>query len=122
MQLDGFTSSVKVITKAIMKIFDSNVNKQLMIRRINIAADRVIRKEKADELLKVEQFDLFSDPEEVIQDKQSEKIEAKKEEDLAKAILDIRHRFGKNSVLKGTNFEEGATGIQRNSQIGGHKE
>ena len=121
-QLDGFTSSVKVITKAIMKIFDSNVNKQLMIRRINIAADRVIRKEKADELLKVEQFDLFSDPEEVIKDKQSEKIEAKKEEDLAKAILDIRHRFGKNSVLKGTNFEEGATGIQRNSQIGGHKE
>ena len=45
-----------------------------------------------------------------------------KEENLARAILDIKHRFGKNMILKGTNFEDGATGRQRNEQIGGHKE
>ena len=50
-----------------------------------------------------------------------ENNELEKEEKLQKALLNIKHRFGKNSVLKGTNYEEGATGIDRNEQVGGHK-
>ena len=53
--------------------------------------------------------------------KEIDKIAEKKEEDLAKAILNIKHRFGKNAILKGMNLEEGATTIDRNRQIGGHK-
>ena len=71
---------------------------------------------------KREQFSLFSDPDDTLEERKREEKEEKKEESLQHAILDIKRRFGKNSVLKGTNFEEGATGRQRNEQIGGHRE
>ena len=57
----------------------------------------------------------------IIRYDEQERKEEKKEEDLAKAIISIKQRFGKNSILKGTNFEEGATGKERNNQIGGHR-
>ncbi|MBR3264566.1 MAG: hypothetical protein IKI61_06700, partial [Erysipelotrichaceae bacterium] len=62
------------------------------------------------------------DAEAIEKQEEQNAINEKKEEDLAKAILRIKQRFGKNMVLKGTNFEEGATGKSRNEQIGGHKE
>jgi DNA polymerase V len=36
-------------------------------------------------------------------------------------MLSIKQKYGKNSILKGMNFEEGATAVDRNMQIGGHK-
>ena len=45
----------------------------------------------------------------------------KKEHQLQKAILGIKDRYGKNAILKGMNFREGATTIERNEQVGGHK-
>ena len=116
------TSSVKVIKDAIMKIYDATVDPSLLIRRVNINCYHVFSKKKAEEMVRVEQFDLFHDPLKVEEEIEKEKENEKKEEDLARALLNIKQRFGKNSVLKGTNFEEGATGKQRNEQIGGHRE
>ena len=121
MGLRNFTSSVSIIKEALLYIYDETVNKNLKIRRINISFGRVVPKSKVENKIKVEQFDLFTDPEVIIRyDEQERKVE-KKEEDLAKAIISIKQRFGKNSILKGTNFEEGATGKERNNQIGGHR-
>ena len=121
MTLRNFTSSVSVIKEALLYIYDETVNKNLKIRRINISFGRVVPKSRIENSIKVEQFDLFSDPEAIIRYDEQERKTEKKEEDLAKAIISIKQRFGKNSILKGTNFEEGATGKERNNQIGGHR-
>ena len=105
-----------------MTIFKTIVDKRLLIRRINVMATRVMPKSKVKDNVRVEQFSLFSDPEKIEKQMEKQRIEEKKDEDLAKAILNIKQRFGKNAILKGTNFEEGATGKQRNEQIGGHRE
>ena len=89
---------------------------------ININADRVVLKRLAEASEKREQFSLFSDPDQELEARKEAEEREKKEDSLQHAILDIKRRFGKNSVLKGTNFEEGATGRQRNEQIGGHRE
>ena len=68
-----------------------------------------------------EQLDLFTDYAALEEQHQHEKEEFDRERKLQQAVLDIKKRYGKNAVLRGMNFEEGATAIQRNSQIGGHK-
>ncbi len=122
LSLKSFTSSVSLIKEALLYIYDQTVNRNLKIRRINITFGRVVPKSKIDSTIKVQQFDLFSDPEKIIRYEEMEKIQEQKEEDLAKAIISIKNRFGKNAILKGTNLEEGATGKQRNEQIGGHRQ
>ena len=122
MSLKNFTSSVSVIKEALLYIYDETVNRSLKIRRINITFGRVLPKSKVERSVKVEQFDLFSDPEAIVRYEEMEKKQEQKEEDLAKAIIDIKNRFGRNAILKGTNFEEGATGKERNNQIGGHRQ
>ena len=111
-----------MISDAILSIFKQTVDKSLLIRRINVTATRVVPKSSVKDKVRVEQFSLFADPESTEKRLSEEKIAEKKEEDLAKAILNIKHRFGKNAILKGTNYEEGATGKERNEQIGGHRE
>ena len=67
-----------------------------------------------------EQLDLFTDYSE--KKKLEEKEAAReKEKKLQQALLSIKHKFGKNAVLKGVSLEEGATAKDRNNQIGGHK-
>ena len=122
MMLENPTSSVRIITDAMMAIYEQTVDPRLMIRRINVTATRIYPKSSVKDKVYVEQFSLFSDPEEDAKRRNKQRENEKKEEDLAKALLDIKHRFGKNAVLKGTNFEEGATGKLRNEQIGGHRE
>ena len=68
-----------------------------------------------------EQLDLFTDYSALQKQKELENQELEREKRLQKAMLDIKKKFGKNAILKGTNLEEGATTIQRNHQIGGHK-
>ncbi|HIT90942.1 MAG TPA: hypothetical protein IAC41_11070 [Candidatus Merdenecus merdavium] len=48
-------------------------------------------------------------------------MELKREKQIQKAVLDVKKKYGKNAILKGMNFREGATAVQRNRQIGGHK-
>ena len=120
--LGRFSSSSRVIMKAMMQIYEQTVDKSLLIRRINICANRIVAKDLVKNMTTIEQFDLFSDPEQIEKAHQREKQQEEKDEKLAKAMLNIKQRFGKNAVLKGTNFEEGATGQQRNEQIGGHRQ
>ena len=47
---------------------------------------------------------------------------SRKERQTNEAILAIKKRYGKNAILKGLNFEKGATGRERNAQIGGHRQ
>ena len=105
--LPGATSSTTLIMKAAMELFDRIIDPSLMVRRIYVVASHVLPEEKADGL----QLDLFDEA----------PVDLARERRQQEAILEIRRRFGKNAILKGMNFEEGATTRDRNNQIGGHK-
>ena len=105
-RLDNPTSSTRLITEAMMGIFDRVVDPSLQVRRIYVIAAQVIPEEKVEGV----QLNLFEEP-----------VDTDKERSRQEAILAIRRKFGKNAILKGMNFEEGATGRERNQQIGGHK-
>lgn len=120
--LDRQTSSTTLIMTAVEKLFDSIVNKDLLVRRLNITTNHVIpesRVKKQDD--KMVQLDLFADYETLAKQKKEEEERLAKERRMQEALLAIKKQFGKNSILKGLNFEEGATAKDRNEQIGGHK-
>jgi DNA polymerase V len=100
-----------------MQLYDRIIDKRLLARRVNITANNVISEERAEKENSSEQINLFTDYKK-IEEKQNKE---KKERNLQKSILDIKKKYGKNAILKGMNFEEGATTIERNGQIGGHK-
>ena len=66
-------------------------------------------------------MDLFADNDTLIKKREKEKKELARERRMQETILNIKQRFGKNSLLRGLNFEEGSTARERNKQIGGHK-
>ena len=115
------TSSTKEIMQAVEALFDRIVNPDLLVRRINIVADRVISESDVAEKVSFEQLDLFTDYKALEEERKIEQKEREKEKRMQHAILDIQKKFGKNAVLKGMNFEEGAMTRERNGQIGGHK-
>lgn len=117
--LSRHTSSTKLIVSATLDLFDEIVNRSLMVRRITISANHVVKDGGQDEATP-EQLTLFTTPEEVKQ-RQAEKSALEKERKIQGAILGIQEKFGKNALLKGLNFEEGATTRERNGQIGGHR-
>lgn len=119
--LNEYTSSTKAILQAVTSLFDEIVDEQLLIRRINISANRLIPESKAAKKVQYEQMNLFTSYD--VQKKQQERKEKEqqREKNLQKAMLDIKKRYGKNAVLRGMNLEEGATARDRNGQIGGHK-
>ena len=119
--LSGPTSSTKEIMQAVESLFDRIVNPNLLVRRVNVVADRVIPEKDVVEKSSFEQLDLFTDYEALENERKLEKKEREKEKRMQHAVLDIQKKFGKNAVLKGMNFEEGATTRERNGQIGGHK-
>ncbi len=110
--LDCHTSSTKLIMEAVTGLYDKIVDKSLLIRRVNITANNVI--DENDINKGYVQLDLFES------DKKNVLLE--KEKSIQKAMIKIKKQFGKNAVLKGMNFQEGATAIERNGQIGGHRE
>ncbi|MDO4500043.1 MAG: DNA methylase [Erysipelotrichaceae bacterium] len=119
--LGEYCSSGELITKKTLELFDRIVNKQLMVRRVNISANHLIREcEVKDEPLIV-QTNLFEDNalKEAEYKKHKEKL--KKEKDMQKALIKIQKKYGKNAVVRANSLEEGATTLERNSQIGGHK-
>ena len=115
------TSSTKIIMKAVEELFDRMINWYLLVRRVNIVAARVIPESEAPEISNFEQMDLFIDYEALEKEHLQEKKEREKERRIQHAVLDIQKKFGKNAILKGMNFEEGAMTRERNGQIGGHK-
>jgi DNA polymerase V len=97
------SSSTKKITSAVMELYDRIVSKELMVRRVTLCANHLVEE-------RYEQYDLFTDP-----------AEQAKERKIQEAMLSIKKKYGKNAILKGINFEDGATTKERNNQIGGHK-
>ncbi len=121
-----YTMTSAVIIETAMKIFDRIASDGLFVRRVNIVANHVIPPERIPEKDEsYEQMDLFSmipsktGPEN--RDAALEKERLEKEKAIQKAVLEIKSRYGGNAVLKGTNFMEGATGRERNEQVGGHR-
>lgn len=108
--LDTPTSSLKEITTAVSSLYDRIIDKKLLVRRLTLTATKVMSKEGQV----YQQLDLFTDYEAL-------KKEQEKERRLQKSILDIKKKYGKNAVLRGLSYEEGATTRTRNGQIGGHK-
>ncbi len=115
------TSSTKLITDAVMELFDSIVNPDLLVRRLNLAAYRVTAERDVPQEQGPRQLDLFMDYEAEEKRKEEEDAALEREKRKQQAVLCIRKKYGKNAILKGMNFEEGATAIDRNGQIGGHK-
>lgn len=114
------TSSTKYITEVTMRLFDRIVDEKLLVRRMNITATHVVPESEIKES-GYEQLDLFTDYTAREQEKRKEEAFLAKEKKRQKAVLGIKDKYGKNAILKGTNFEEGATTIERNGQVGGHK-
>lgn len=120
--LDGHTSSTKKIMCATTELFDRIVDKNLLVRRLNITANHVVP--EADAPVKnggYEQLDLFTDFTALEAQRKREKAELDREKKMQQAMLIIKKKYGKNAILKGMNLEEGATAKDRNEQIGGHK-
>ena len=103
-RLDNPTNLGSQLIKAAATLFDQITDKTLTVRRITITANRVVKDEG------IFQVDLFTD---------TSKLE--KEKKLQDVMLGIKKKFGKNAVLKGTNYLDGATMRERNKTIGGHK-
>ena len=116
-----YTSSVKQITDKMLELYDRLVDSKLMVRRLNMSANRVILEKDIVKNQGMEQMSLFVDYEaEEAKAKEQEQILAK-EKQMVQAVIDIKKKFGKNAILKGSSLMEGATAKERNNQIGGHK-
>ena len=116
-----YTSSSKLITESVLKLYDEIIDKNLLARRVNIVACRVVSESSLKEEKPFQQLNFFEDFAENEEKLAKEKAAFDKEKRQQKAIAEIKKRYGKNSILKGMNFEECGTTKDRNEQIGGHK-
>ena len=119
--LERQTSSTRLITDAVMGLYDRVVDPKLLVRRINLTATHVVEERMVSEKETFEQLDLFTDYEAELKRREEENAALEREKRMQQAVLSIKKKFGKNAILKGMNLEEGATTVDRNNQIGGHK-
>ena len=110
-------SSTVRITQAVMELYDRIVDPALLIRRINISANHLVPDSLEEKAEQAEQLDLFSDS----QSREEEDALLQREKRRQQAVIHIKKKYGKNAIVKGMNLEEGATAMDRNRQIGGHK-
>ena len=103
-----------------MEIFDRVVSPDLLVRRITISANHVLDEKAVSQAPAYEQMDLFTSAAEM-QKRQEDAAALEREKKMQKALLAIKKKYGKNAILKGMSYEEGATGRDRNRQIGGHR-
>ena len=119
--LEQPTSSSRLITKATLAIYDRVVNRDLLVRRLNLALNHVRDESLTAIHREAEQLDLFTDYEALERERRQEADRLARERRIQEAQIEIKRRFGKNAILKGLSFEEGATARERNAQIGGHR-
>ncbi len=98
------TNSVREVMSAMLASFDAGTDHRLLFRRLSVCANEVT------EDCGVFQLDLFTDYE-----------AADREKRIQGAMLEVRKKYGPNAVFRGTNMLEGATSLERNRQIGGHR-
>ncbi len=116
------TSSARNITDAVLDVYDTKVNPKLSIRRLTITANRLVGEDTAQQEPETPvQFNLFDNVEVQEQRLREEEAKLKRERKIQEAMLDIKKKFGKNAILNGGSYLEGATAKERNKQIGGHK-
>ena len=113
-----YTSSTRLIMEKTLDLFERIVDKKLLVRRLTITANHLLPDSEVQASSCVEQLSLFDDPADI--EKRGEDEEREKK--MQRAVLDIKNRFGPNAILKGTSYQEAATGIERNKSIGGHHE
>lgn len=115
------TSSTQIIMDAVMDLYDKIINPRLLIRRVTVTANHLVDESQARKTQQFTQLDLFTDYAALEREKKEEEERLSKERKLQEAMLSVKKKFGKNAILKGMNLQEGATTIERNRQIGGHK-
>lgn len=115
------TASITLITHAFTELYDRIVDSRLLTRRIMMTACNVLPESEAHNEFAFDQISLFSDFTTLKERSEKEKVQLEKERNLQKTLLEIKRKYGKNKILKLNNFEDGATMIQRNEQIGGHR-
>lgn len=113
-----FTSSTKILVDAFSGLFERIADKELLVGKINVCAANVADEDDKRVSPDAVQTSFFDDD----ADKKKKEEDLKKEKKGQAALIAIRKKYGKNAILKGMNFEEGATAKTRNKQIGGHKE
>ena len=118
--LDHWTSGTKAIMDVMMELFDRIIDPDLLIRRVNVVACNLLPEDQIPEEGSA-QLDLFTDYDALEKEKAEQAAAEDRERRLQRATLLIQGKYGKNSLLKGMNFLEGATTRERNAQIGGHR-
>ncbi len=115
------TSSARMLTAAVTELFDRIVDPALLVRRVNLVASRTVAEQTIAAHPVFEQLDLFTDYEALKKQQAAEDATLLRERQCQQAVLEIRRRFGKNAILRGMNLQDGATAMDRNRQIGGHR-
>ncbi|MCM1483196.1 MAG: DNA methylase [Muribaculaceae bacterium] len=118
---ERYTSSSQLIIKRVTELFERIVNPVLLVRRLTLSINRIIPEHRMPKPQQAIQLELFTDYEALELQRQAEKEELDKERRRQEAVLKLRKRFGKNIILRGLNYADGATQRERNQQIGGHK-
>ena len=118
---ENHTSSTEQIMAGLLGLYDKIINQNLLIRRVNISANNLIKESEIDSTPSVEQMDFFTDYKERDEAKKAEKERYVREKMRQNAVISIRKKYGGNAIIRGMNLEEGGTTIDRNKQIGGHK-
>ena len=104
-----------------MKLYDTTVNPKLSIRRITVTANHLEEENAVKKAPEFHQMNLFTDYTALEKEQERENAMLEKERKLQEAMLSVKKKYGRNAVLKGMDLQEGATAIERNSQIGGHR-
>ena len=120
--LESFTSSTQKMVEAASVLYDRIVDKNLLIRRMNITANNIVEEKAVQQKNNsYQQLDLFTDYAAEEEQEKQEALRLDRERKLQEATITIKKKFGKNAILKGMSLQEGATAKNRNEQIGGHK-
>ncbi len=125
LRLPRKTAATSELREGFLRLYDTYVNPELMVRRLNLTVGNLMEVSQVEaarvEGRELEQMELFVDYAEVEQRAKVDEARREREVRMQEAVLAIREKYGKNAILRGTNFEEGATGRKRNAQIGGHR-
>lgn len=115
-----YTASTSLFVSQAVKLYREIADSRLLVRKIYIAANHIIPESQAPEEPEI-QYSLFDDAEKLENQRMEQNRKLMREKSLQSALVSIKEKYGKNAVLKGMNFEEGGTAIERNGQVGGHR-
>ena len=121
--LGEFTSSTRKIMAATMELYDRIMDPALLVRRMYIVAGHV--RDEKEAMATVEaapvQMDMFTDYAALAAEEEIRRADRERERKQQEVVLEIKEKWGKNAILKGMSFKEGATARERNQTVGGHR-